>query len=653
MKHSKSLSRIDSLRDKSSDRFTNKGTRRFYVSWEIGIVLILGITLSSTSVLGQTSLFSASTLTDAYLSSHQLTIKQSYLQHQLTSSLHLINLSSSSQIQQSPTISTQVPGDTTTYTFTAATLEAHPNGDFYWYGDLTGTSKYPGVDLSNDCLTGLLSITRKGSQVFGEMRIDTVFYQIPYLGDSLNALVKLNYSGNEPICTSEGSGGFNAEADSRDLCPVVRLLILYTQLAQDTFPDVENLAAQGFANTRQALKNSKITVDQLDVQLAGIVKLNDWEATGIFKNDAQALLAPHSEPWQLRLDYVADLVIILTPDVYSAEGFQGRVVTFGDNTNDRDSAYAVVKVEGTGGPYYVFTHEFGHLFGARHHRDVDCYTNHDNSGLQDAHAYVMEKGCNLFFNKRYNRTVVSPCYDNAQRITVLYYSNPYVEYNGEVTGVINHNYNARILRNAACRISSYMVSHDVNVYILAPDEVCPGTNFTVYGSVNGDYGPYTYHWKYKIGYAGSWVTVSGSPSSISVTAPTGFYGVIYFELTGTNGTDQAVYSTGTVSNWLCDHHRQASPSSLELSDGKTIKVSPNPTDDHLHVLLKDPVVGNAEVTVTSALGKLCFSTSVLLGDTPTNRFELGLLNNLPNGQYILTVRPANLPPQVVKFSIIR
>lgn len=631
------------------------GGYSFHQLWKIAVTICL--LLTNSDAFGQTTPFITTlNLTDANLTAGQLTIKQSYQQSSFTTGVQLISLVNPLQIQQpGGIVSLQVPGDTTTYTFTAVNIEGYYSGDFFWYGELTGTSHCPETDLSDDCFSGVLSIVGKNNQMFGEMRIDTSFYLIPSLGGGLNALVKTQ-EGNKPVCISEGPSFIpTSPSEEREPCPVVKVLVLYTQRAKDSFPDVENIAAQAFANTKQTILNSDISKTTLDIQLAGIVLLSGFTESGNWETDETSILTANSTARQLRSAYQADLVIIMTDDVYSQ--FRGKVFAFGDSIPDRDSAFAFVEVPHALGPTYTFTHEFGHLFGMRHQNQDNCGSNWDNSGLPHAHAYAFHKGCGCLFvfPRRYYKTVVSPCEDNSERITILHYSNPDVEYKKQATGTSSTNNNAKVMKDAACRVSDYVQSNDVNVHFVRPEKVCPGDIFTLFGGVTGDYGPYTYQWRYKIGYNGQWSNIiTPSPQDeLQLTAPTGFYGVIYVELTGTNGTDQATYASGIVVDYFCDNPRPTSSSQpSELTGNAAISAFPTPTAHQIHVLLKEPVGDAINVLITNLLGKTHISTIVSPGETPFNQFDINL-PDLPNGQYILTVRSAHGLPLSVQFTVFK
>lgn len=582
--------------------------------------------------------------------------------------MHLITLAGAAQIQQSIEIQVTLPQDTIDYIFTAGTLSAHPNGDFYWYGDLTSSSftceekkerseEEEEKDTLGDCLSGYLSIIGKNGKVFGQMRIDTTSYHIPYLGGSLNGLVEIKSQKEEVICISDGTPhpeAGNPEIQERNICPVVRLLILYTQGAIDAFPDVENIAMQAYFDTKQALVNSDIPITQLDLFLTGIELLPGFTPSSSFNNSKTPILATNSNARQLREQYEADLVIILTPDVFTA--FNGAVFSFGDTEADGETAFAFVEVPFATAPNFTFAHEFAHLFGARHHNMATCSANgHDDTGLTYAHGYIFDKGaCDFCTNPRYYKTVVAPCIDNTQRVTILHYSNPDIKYKKKKTGTSGTNNNARVLKDATCRISSYVGSRDIGVYIQnLGHHFCPGQTFTAYGGTTGVYGPYQYQWRYKMNSSAPWsgiVNTNPYQDNLTLTVPANFFGVIYIELTATNGTDTETYSVGVLSDYLsCPHNRPAEDAGIKTVP--SLDIFPNPASDHIQLRLSRPVSGKTQIVVMNMLGKVYYSQPVHFGNSTEDQFVLDL-PGIPEGQYMVVIQTEDFQ-QISQFTVLK
>jgi peptidyl-Asp metalloendopeptidase len=182
---------------------------------------------------------------------------------------------------------------------------------------------------------------------------------------------------------------------------------------------------------------------------------------------------------QFRKNAKADIVVLITdqkyiPDLGVALQFPYYSVA---------QAFAVVEASTIGTSFFTFSHEVGHLLGA----------NHDGlAGVGCAHAHRMGQPQN--FTKG---TILA---GNVSRI--LHYSNPEVNYNGEPTGVINEEDNARKIKNSACLVSNFSESlTNINYSFIDGKETicCNCTNkytavMTAYPTVSN----YTYVWEWSI-----------------------------------------------------------------------------------------------------------------------------------------------------------
>ena len=201
-------------------------------------------------------------------------------------------------------------------------------------------------------------------------------------------------------------------------------------------------------------------------------------------------------------------------------------------------------------------------------------------------------------------------------------------------------------------MSSYIGSKDISVSISAPSYyVCPGSTFTAIGSINGAFGPYQYEWRYKIGPAGAWspIIYTTPQNQLTLTVPNGFFGIIYIELTGTNGTEQETYSVGVLSDYLnCPHFKPVEPT---IVSSNSLQISPNPAISYVTLQLREPVAGNIDIMVTNLLGKPYISKSINTGEASSDQFTLDL-PNLPDGQYMVSLRSANFR-QIAQFTVLR
>lgn len=567
-------------------------------------------------------------------------------------SIHIVQLTNP-LLAQSGQIALQVPGDTTTYTFTATHVEAYSTGDFVWYGDMTRTSDCPEMDISDDCLSGLLSLVGKDGKTFGEMRIDTSVFQIPYLGDGLNALVRFetqDFSG-ENYCINEDPPATPAPVptmvlEDRSSCPVVRVLALYTDLAMSKFPNVVDIIGNAHASARQIMLNSAITTSKIDLRLVGIDRLPaaSFIESGFWMTDEPIILAVNSTARQLKSAYQADVVMIFTDAVYGP--FSGKVFAFGGLPISSAMAFAWVEVPSASAPDYTYAHEMGHLFGARHQRMVDCGDNFDNGGAVDAHGFLFNKGCNcLITSKKHYRTMMAAgCADHTR---IQHYSNPDVEYKKRATGTTATNNNANVLRNAVCTVAGYVPSEqDAVVDFIGPSAICDGDLVTFQGTVSGVPGPYFYQWRYKFG-TGTWSGII-STENMTLAVPPNAQGYLYVELTAGNATVSSATTKAYKITW-CLTGPPVSRSAQ--TDTYVASVFPNPAADYLQVRLTEPTATATSVKVFNALGELCLSTVLAFGEPPTGQFQVGL-PDLPNGQYILSLHSAGRS-ESVRFSILK
>jgi hypothetical protein len=365
-------------------------------------------------------------------------------------------------------------------------------------------------------------------------------------------------------------------------------------------PAVASQATNAFGETRQALLNSKILPHQASLQLVGTFALTNAQftetASPFGASDLTEILQVNSPVRQLKATYCADIVIVITAAVYSA--ISGRVAAFGDYSTSGDSAFALVEEPSFLAPAteaYTYSHEVGHLFGCRHQLNTNCGTNPDNSGLDHAHAYVFDKGA--LWWERYYRTIVSPCTDNAQRIRILHYSNPDVEYVNRKTGQDDEN-NAKTIRDAAGRVAQNMTCGDFSAYLDGPYEICEGVPATVTVVLNSGQipGPYTYKWKYKYDNS-SWINVNNQGINWFTVYP-GNWVCVYIEVTVEDPT--GIY-VATAARTICRCYEgdgnggERGIDILTVANNNKFVFYPNPT--HSEGMLQSTTLPQTDIQV--------------------------------------------------------
>ena len=599
-----------------------------------------------------TQLFTTTTLTDGQLTSGQLDMKESILGLPQTESLQYIIVGDLPQIQQNGFLNLQIPSDTTTYTFSAETVISDTIGNYSWVGTLL--SPIPCIDDSTsgpDCISGSLIMMKTGSSISGIMRIEDSYwnsdiYEIKDLGEGLNAWVKIeldSFSGNECATLSRGGETFDTtEADVTSHCPV-KVLAIYTEAAAADYPDVLLTMHRCVLDMNYILNNSHISEQLLTIELVGTLGMSStyFEESGgeDIDIDAKSFLT-NSYITGKRAEYNADIVIVFTDDSYNDYGYS---VNFGDDFDDNDSAYAIVTT-GSSLVNHTFSHEMGHLFGARHEikgsGDGDCAgsgTTPDD-GLPHSHGWIIDKS-----GGKSKKTIMSICGGSGAPHRIRNYSNPNVKYKNKKTGSESRNFNAKTIAYAACRVSRYVTTEEPTVYIIGPNKACPGDEAAVEGVVSGVSAPIEYYWQYS--YDGFTYLPSNPTSSskyFQATMPENEDESIYFRLTA--GTSGGPYVTTVPPKRIlaedqefppCDPHRPVSVSTTTTAD-PVVSLFPNPARDEIRLRVKDVDNLPFEITifdvyggaVKSVLGK----TTMRLEEIPVN------ISDLSNGVYWLNFR---------------
>ncbi|HLF63683.1 MAG TPA: zinc-dependent metalloprotease family protein, partial [Saprospiraceae bacterium] len=496
-------------------------------------------------------------------------------------------------LQDDNYIEITIPGRNLTKEFRGTYVEFDTIGNYSWTGELM-TNGIPASWDTTSTEYGYLTILRREERVFGEIKLDTISYQIRDLTDSLNALIEIGEGQFAETCAmvdSTGSGIQNSssntdfETRSTTVCPV-SILVLYTEAAAEENPDIDDVAELAFFNTHQTLRVSHVSAMDLRFMLKGIVGITneEWEESEDLEFD-RLDVALDDEIIDYRIEYNADIVVVLTASVYDEGG--GAVTAIGETEENDVDAYAIVEAAGANERFYAFAHEVFHLFGCRHETEDLCPSIFDNTETI-AHGYIVKKKPFLAPQPTYYHTVMAVCLKDMapnQVNQTMHISNPEVKFKRKATGKDGTHFNVLQLRQEACRVSNYVVTEFPYVAIGGPFEICPNDAAYVYAIIYGSSAPYAYSWRISndgVNYGDPIVTQYGQ---LVIDVPDDVGGVIYVQLTA--GNSSGPMSTATHAINIVDDEDICirNPTSVEndLISGSSIVVSPNPSQNSLTV----------------------------------------------------------------------
>ena len=422
-------------------------------------------------------------------------------------------------------------------------------------------------------------------------------------------------------------------------CPV-NILVLYTEDALAENPDIGDQIKLGILNTNDILKNSDISRSILffDKVITLMVPNSEFEESGDIEIDKEYV---HSNQYikSLRNQYESDIVIILTSDVYS--GLDGAVSAFGlDDGSAIDEAYALVEANRISIPYYAFSHEIFHLYGARHEQKYDdpeetnCPASGDDEGNIFAHGYLIKK----HNSQKKRNTLMAVClqdiFSSDDIKKIKYLSNPNVKYKKWKTGIDETNYNAKQVRNMACVVANYRYSFRPFAYVVGPNYVCSTDEYIILTAiVGGLQGNYDYFWRYSTDglHWSDYIESYNNIFTLSNTFPAGTN--IFIELfTGTSPENMMKAFWSTV---VQDGHsicfRSNSPNKFDSTTNENtfFSVFPNPASGNITVENQALDSSCAEIELITLSGEKIDQV------TSCSKFTILFTGDLPDGLYIL------------------
>lgn len=329
------------------------------------------------------------------LTQKQQEMREKVMKNSFFKNVQFVTLGNLPSIQKSGVLKFTIPGRLGIIEARAKKVKAKSLTNYEWYGEINNGLGYVIVINHNGKITA--SISLPDSEVYEIFYTDTDKYLIVQYN---NEKLLSGKCGNEqlPLEDKEGTSLINKAAapvfenvpfnnhrftndyftevvkgpnsssteffllNSVEPCgDRTRVLVLYTPNAAAAVASISQAIDLCISNFNAAISNSSITGDAY-VELAGIQQL-DLIETSI--DEDLTILRTNATVQALRNSTYADMVILLTDGPYG--DVYGQVDIVGP---DEPRAYGIVEAERATSSEKVFTHEVGHLFGARHNDDA-------------------------------------------------------------------------------------------------------------------------------------------------------------------------------------------------------------------------------------------------------------------------------------------
>ncbi len=530
-------------------------------------------------------------------------------------------------------------------TFKGKRIEYSSEEDYEWYGEL----EYEDTSTCT-CRYGYLLLLSKDGEKFGQIKLEEEFYTITDLGEGKWVLVQepadegpLPYEAqNLPVGVQDSTF---VSTRSEGNC-TVKVLVLYTPAADERMASMEQLVKSSIAITNQAFRNSAISTCELRLELVAMEEFGLDETAKTFQEVLFEVSSSPSNPDDpdgpaRRAFYHADIVVLFV-DQYIMDPQESAlgVAFLGPSSTN---AYGVVSAPRNN--HFVFSHEVGHLLGAKHEPcDAEDAGDHcdDTGDFEHAHTWSYETGCWWSKETVKRRTIE---YSLATADNIQYYSNPDVEVEGYSTGVEGERDNAQMLKNNACVVANFDTGDEsLVVTINGQNQMCPLDNACLQASISGLPGPYSYEWKFSAS-GTDWNTqaVVGTTDFYCFSMPNPLFGVgdvVYFRLKVTAGNGEITYAYHSIEivedgygGFAC--FKIKTPEKQEL---KKLQVAPNPTGlNYVDVSFSLQSESSVRIEIYDTKGNLVGFIDE--GVQPAGTFETRIdLNGFVEGTYFLQVK---------------
>jgi len=587
-------------------------------------LLIFGFNLLIFGTLSaQTDLFQESNLTKTNLTGSDLTAFEKLEAGIYTNGMWIVEGINFTQQAADGFLEIKMPGNDTTRSYKAKFVEAEPNGNMTWFGELAVSSTHWGY--------GYASFIIQNGEMLGHFTTETNAYSLHSIAGGKYLLVEYDDDGFAPICGMQTHD--KNEEEFAESMPVgertgncdVKVLVLYTSAALAKAKDID-LGVKGFiAQANQILVNSQINHQSLRFFLAGHELLPGFTESNSISFDIDELTAPSSSAHARRDALNADCVILLTDGDY--DNTLGITPSCGPTVG---GAFSIVQIDAAG-PWMTFTHELGHQFGCKH-----------STGNNNGNCEPSTEQPHWFRCGGRDRYTVMEAGIPKKKDRIPHFSNPGVKYHDHDTGTSTRD-NAAWLRSVACTVGGFRISEDMNAYIAGESQVCISKIADPVGLVavatGGGPGAYTYAWQTAInGYTYGPVlsTTDVLTLDISNKQPGD---VVFVRVTITSAFQQVVYAYFSIfvieDTPECLYTKPLDFQNV-IKEPLSFEIRPNPADEEVVIVFDSKESGVASIDLINPLGVTIVS---MLQNMHTNENPQVLLKTagFPGGSYLIRI----------------
>ena len=363
--------------------------------------------------------------------------------------------------------------------------------------DARGINNYVFVGSNNEGCRVLLSVLDDDIQ--GVIETDEDVFTIETVGEQQYALITVDYSQLKEACddlreendrssfddvNSQKPDYDNKNDDDITSTPIlraataydckIRVLVLYTQNAQDSLSNIKNTILTAVDYTNLSFINSQINY-RIELVYAGLTNYTESEIKTDLSRFRTAGDGYMDEVHTLRNKYSADVCVLLNYMYLNACGVAADIKA------TENSAFCVVNTD-CDVSYYSFSHEIGHLIGCRHDPSHDSTT----TPFAYGHGYVNP-------SKAW-RTIMAYPVSGYTCPRLLYWSNPNVYKDGVPMGTTATHNTARVWNERSNAVMAFR-QPDSNVTFTSSDmpntqyaDVIAKQNITTSGTVDTNSG---------------------------------------------------------------------------------------------------------------------------------------------------------------------